>query len=251
MIKYVSSQIFDWDLRAESWSIQKDSWKIPYSYLQHAEELINANNNKHYLIDAISNIKRAIDHRVKEVSQDYKFKKLSSLIDVKGNMEVLKELELIKPKMVHDVMTLRNILEHQFSDPPNQARCLELAEVAWYFLKSTDYISRQISDGANFVDIYDENYCFGLDGSPKNDWLKTVSGWLPHDMVSDEEKDGFFAVEVIELKSGADQKKKCLDSNEILYNYYNSFDDLDVYLECNIIDYSQLVKFVRGYFQAI
>ncbi len=72
---YISKAVLTWEEVIETSENLKDEYKHAYSYLEHAEKLIQF-GEKGFLIDAIANLKRAVDHRIKQISTTYKIKKI-------------------------------------------------------------------------------------------------------------------------------------------------------------------------------
>ncbi|GAB1257718.1 hypothetical protein NBRC116494_22200 [Aurantivibrio plasticivorans] len=129
-------------------------WKRPYEYLDLAYRTLNNHLDNLELIDCVSNLKRAIDHRIKKISSDYKFKRLNVFNYSKGDLDKLTQLGLAKPAMLHQIRAIRNAIEHQFSEAPNKTRCSELADFTWYFLRATDEITRSMPTDIQFCDSY-------------------------------------------------------------------------------------------------
>jgi hypothetical protein len=155
---FISEVVLSWEPAVESSLYTGEDWAHPYSFLLHSEKLLSYAPEKHFLIDAVSNLKRAVDHRIKHISTTYKLKKTTCYSLKKNIWDTLAELEVIKPVMLGKLLEIRNEVEHQFPDPPSQARCIELSEFVWYFLRSTDSISKQVSDGPYLQESYDSPY---------------------------------------------------------------------------------------------
>lgn len=142
---YLKDDIFSWYPRTDSGSYAKQNgWNRPYNYLDIAYKIIETHSSSFELIDCVSNLKRAIDHRIKKISSDYQFKSLNRLGLPRENLQKLEMLGLAKPAIINTITSIRNVVEHQFEDPPGKDRCSELADFTWYFLKSTDGVCRDI-----------------------------------------------------------------------------------------------------------
>ncbi len=141
---WVSSEILNWDYYADSFTpCNNDNWKRSYEYWTHAEKLLsNANVDEFSRIDIISNLKRAINHRLALLSKVYNFNQ----IPIKDKpIELLEQLELygiVRHSMLKEILDTRNALEHKFTSPPEIDMCKNYCEICWYFLRLTDnYLS--------------------------------------------------------------------------------------------------------------
>lgn len=202
---FISQSVLEWEPLVESWEGINDEWEVPYSYYRHAEKLLE-NDQKHFLIDSVSNLKRAVDHRIKQITATYKIKKIPCFAETKSVLETLARLEVVKPLMLGQLLEIRNAVEHKFSEPPPLGRCKELAEFAWYFLRSTDPMAKQVSDGPYLSESYDGTYHAGFDAHPRNDWQRTLSVHLPQHLVSNAPTPGYFEIAPIEVTTGAELK---------------------------------------------
>ena len=135
--------------------LQKNNIDKPLQYLRHVEYLLAQDPTNGSLIDVISNLKRAADHRVKTLGVIYKAKTLSKKLDAKGNYDVLVKVGVIKPLMLGVLKEIRNSIEHQYSDAPSVKRCKELYELVWYFLKSTNRLVQKINHPMSFKEEWD------------------------------------------------------------------------------------------------
>lgn len=151
----LSSEVLDWEERADSSTLLGREYLVPYTYCRQAERLAE-NNTRHNLIDLISNLKRSIDHRIKHISSVYKIKKAPFFLN--SVSETLVSLDVVRPFMLKEIIAIRNAVEHQFADPPAHNRCVELIEVVWYFLKSTDQLAKQVSSGVILCSPHNDIY---------------------------------------------------------------------------------------------
>ena len=109
-----------------------------YAFINHAYELLNSNDEYSY-IDAISNLRRAVNFRISDI---YKNLGINSLkiteFKEKEKLEVLEYLGIVKPLLIKKLLSIRNNIDYRGSNPPTQLECSELADIVWYFYKSTD-----------------------------------------------------------------------------------------------------------------
>jgi hypothetical protein len=113
----------------------------PYEYWDHAVEIHELAARPLVRGDVISALKKAVDHRMRRLRDLYPLKTLTqSQLLPKGLLDRLEVLGVVRPLMLQRLMTLRNAMEHQFTDPPDARTCADLIDLVWYFLRSTDLL---------------------------------------------------------------------------------------------------------------
>lgn len=182
---YLSSDSLAWKKFDSGSSLcSDDKWKRCYLYWAHAERLLSHNDESLYLIDCVANLNRAIDHRLKLLASCYRLKKLPKFGQAKDTLGMLEDLNIARPYMLQQINSLRNLMEHQYTDPPNLNRCRELTELTWYFLKSTDSLCTEIKDSFEFeLDGDDASYWLAVNYGPDSDWRCEIRGWVSAQMV--------------------------------------------------------------------
>jgi hypothetical protein len=75
-------------------------------------------------------------------------------------------------------MEIRNEIEHEDKRPPKLERCLELLDVVWYFLRTTDRIVRVRTDTLLF-EAEDGPYWVEVNIQIKRTWKTSMRGWVP------------------------------------------------------------------------
>lgn len=135
---YLHPSIFQWSCSADSYTISTDP-KIRRSYdtLNHASSLIDGEINEFKLSDAVMNLKRAVNVRLKLLDELYEFSHVG-LLKKLGALERLEAVGLARPFLIRQLFELRNDIEHNDASPPIANRIKELIDIVWYFLKTTD-----------------------------------------------------------------------------------------------------------------
>jgi hypothetical protein len=243
--------VFTWEPQVESLSDTGDDWKHPYSYFRHSEKLLSGAPEKHYLIDTISNLKRAVDCRITHISTTYKIKKTAIYTPKKTIWDILTELEVIKPVMLAKLLEIRNAVEHKFSDAPTQACCVELAEFVYYFLRSTDSIAKRVSDGPILQESYNSSFRIYYNGNPGNEWESAMTAFLPKVLTSIVPKPDYFEVSETTLQSYSDYDYKlALSKDKVLISeMLNRFGDDDLAITGKLKDRNIELWFLRLYFR--
>lgn len=177
----------------------EEAWKRSYDIWKRANDLIERNESSFDLCDGVANLKRSLNHRLQLIEEIYHLKTIPFQGKPKGYLELLEKYNIVRPLVMKNLMTIRNEIEHNDSPPPEVERCRELVDIVWYFLKSTDAIV-QIQKDSVCLELFDngEETQYGCTVSPHYDVdvYFEVMGWFPQELVSEEEKVGYFKVEV-------------------------------------------------------
>ncbi len=198
---WLSYEIFDWDGTIQSSIyLDEDKWRRSYEIWNRASFLIEKNESQFDLIDGISNLKRSLNQRLLLIEDLYHFKSINFKNKPKGYLELLQCFDLVRPYIMKTLLYIRNDIEHNDTNPPEQSRCKELVDVVWYFLKSTDsYV--QIMNYDFIFKLYNNkneetHYWFSGELDYKNHENVTLSGWFPERIISNEERIGHFLIKV-------------------------------------------------------
>ena len=205
---FVSNDILKW--KASDFSFYDDEsmeWHKCYSYLEHSEKLLSISDSNHFNADVISNLKKAIDHRIKHLAKLYKLKALGRIFGLSKTYELLAELKVIRPVMLGKLLDVRNSLEHQFSEAPPVERCAEYLEFVWYFLKSTDSLAKEVRTDISLSHPEIEHLWLTFDISFDSEWSVIVSGWIPGELASEIAQAGTFKITASEWERGDDKLK--------------------------------------------
>lgn len=183
---WIDDTIFNWEVYSSSSSIMSNIHvKRAYEFWEHARTLLGDNASDFSKADAITNLKRSLNHRWQLIEKLYVLKKL---VPAKGNLERLEEFGLVRPYMLRQLLEIRNNIEHNDQKPPEINRCMELLDLTWYFLRSTDrLVINQIND-LLFSYLDDEGnetqYWIQLDIDFLSNHKMTINGWLPKAYIS-------------------------------------------------------------------
>jgi hypothetical protein len=172
---YITEGVFSWKATRDGGTIgHQEGWDTPYRYFDLAQRISDEHSDTFQLVDLVANLKRSIDHRLKKISRDYAFKRLNRFDFPKDTLGKLEQFGVVRPTMLKVISGLRNQIEHGFDTPPSLARCQELLDFTWYFLKSTDEICRLIPDRfylkQNHVLGYDSEIWLEFQVSPIDGW---------------------------------------------------------------------------------
>ncbi|MFQ3789541.1 hypothetical protein [Halomonas sp. A29] len=244
-------EILSWNPISQSSSITDGAgWKKPYSYLQHAERLLSHCCDEHYRIDCILNLNRAIDHRVKLLAALYRFKKIPVPEKPEKILDMLGYFGVARPAMLRELSSVRNLLEHQYKDPPPLRRCQELTEFTWYFLKSTDYLSTSVlQDFVLYPDDmqFSEQYWLEVSYGPDSEWKCSIRGRVPADFVGDESSGGW-----IVLASRLERKEKlskgCMVNDEL---EGEDMHENDLYIVADVLVGEQIYRDITGLYFSV
>lgn len=140
---YLSGDILDWQYYNENSSgvsyddeAQVIVWRA-HQIWRHANSLISSDCSDLSIADAITSLKRAVNHRLKALTRVYCFDALP-FTNQKKTLEKFQAYGLLRPPMLKDLFEVRNAIEHMDAPPPSVTACGRYVDIVWYFLKSTD-----------------------------------------------------------------------------------------------------------------
>jgi hypothetical protein len=198
---WISLDILAWETFSEAGDLCEDRQSLlrrPYELLHHAEDKLSRSPTELDLVDVITTLKRAAFHRKDSLEGLYELKRLPISGLPKDQLERLAFLGIIKPMVFRNLVDIRNCVEHQDAKPPGLARCKELAEYIWYFLRSTDRLLKETTSHYVLGDTDSEDpksYWIEMGNGPSKDWLVTVRGWLPSSLFAVSSRDRCCTIE--------------------------------------------------------
>ena len=172
---------------------------------EHARNCLERDNLTEFdRSDSISWLKRALNQRLKLIEDIYSLKNVALSDSPKGYLEYLATLNVVRPFMLKTLMAVRNDIEHNDAAPPDMERCLELLDLVWYFIRSTDELVKTQPSSVVFCGSYhgDSEPPYWISVAIKFDapYLIDVSGWVEATKYSNEYKDGWFEVSCVDAE---------------------------------------------------
>lgn len=201
---WLSEKVLDWE--ATNFSVsstEPHNFFRAYELLQHAESLITISTNNFQLADGISNLRRALNQRLKYIDELYSVS--AAFPKNFGFLECLHELGLARPFVIKQLLEIKNDIEHNDATPPTHARCLELLDMTWYLLKSTDSIcasrrtSLDLEQGETI--ICNSEYSLSIYPQQNKGCEIYFQGRFPATVISMEEQSGFFRFHCKEIRT--------------------------------------------------
>jgi len=231
---WLSPEFFDWNRNPLNPKTSQDGGFLkPYELLKHANKRLNEvddkenpNEENSTLGEVVYHLRRAIEHREKQLSEKFNLSELpfEEFPPSKKNPrteEKLIKLDVIKPILRRRLNRLRNIITHEQKDPysKDKSEIIELSEFTWYFIRSTDsFLAREVSgtifytpdfleddiagsgfdfDTFSYTDHFPYNGCFFISVFPKREWQVEIRGYeLPITLFSKQEKRGWLELVV-------------------------------------------------------
>jgi hypothetical protein len=187
---WLKKDIIEWQNISSTWyRVEEQKWKRAYIIWEHSRKLIEKNNNEFDLADGITNLKRSLNHRLKLIEEIYKLKSIEINNKPKGYLELLERFGLVRPLIMKKLLLIRNDIEHNDATPPTLERCMELLDVLWYFLKSTDSLVQMAKFSAEF-NMIDESgsethYDYTIRIDFENKGQSIITGWFPSEYISE------------------------------------------------------------------
>lgn len=171
--------------------------KRSYALWNHANTLIQNANTEFELEDGIIDLKRALNHRLKLIEQIYGFKQYIPEYKNIPYLEILERLSIIKPSLLKKLLIIRNNIEHNDDSAPEQERCLELSDIVWYFLKSTDQMCNLLYNDIECIDEENDNQFFSIKIDYEKPFNISIRGLLNKNDLSFSYTESFLELNVL------------------------------------------------------
>ena len=174
-----------------------------YELLTHTDKLLAlAEVDDMYLVDVVTTLKRCLSQRLKHLNRLYDFSSAPIHDRPKRLLDQLAGLNLVRPFLLQHLLEIRNAVEHEDTHPPPRQRCAELADVVWYFLRSTDSLIRRRT--STFV-----LECPNTTSGPESPWIEVDAlgsspwhfafrGLIPRGILSPEEVREWLQLELLD-----------------------------------------------------
>lgn len=137
---WINPEWFSWARYDQAAAHLDDATSRLYEIHQHACDRLANDPNGFDRVDAIMALRRVVGRRVKELKDIYQLRELPTGVKPKYDLELLEYFGIIRPFMLRQLINIRNLVEHEDSNPPSVDECLMFADLIWYFLRSTDVL---------------------------------------------------------------------------------------------------------------
>ena len=176
-------------------------WRRPYEIWSHAESLLQGDPSEFQRTDELTTLKRAIDRREQQLNTFHNFKRIPIADKPKGGLELLEYLGLIRPLMLQRLIKIRNAVEHEDTPPPTVQELRIFVEFVWYFLRSTDNNLRNPIEEFSLEPRESSPYGVEVRLSSKTNWIPKIRASVEPGMLSIEQKDGWFLINMIKIET--------------------------------------------------
>jgi len=202
---WLNNEVLLWKSKISSFiRTEGSSRERAYEILEHAESILRDSDSALHRGDCITNLKRAINHRLKSLNELYRFDEIFKNKKPKRLLEQLALLGIIKPMMLEKLILIRNEIEHEDKQPPSKERCQEFTELSWYFLKSTDRLVSYIPSSLNLVptDVRQSKYYWlEIRGDLLPGCDIDLRGWVQPKHLSKKEKPAWIKLQATEVET--------------------------------------------------
>lgn len=212
--------IFEWKSFVEGSSILgANSWERSYKIWSHAENILASPTTEMSRVDAVTTLKRAIEHRVRLLNRIYSFRNIPIKEKPARTFDQFEFLGIVRPVMLQKLIAIRNAVEHEDASPPNAETCEVFLEFAWYFLRSTDGIARTIVGEFSLQPMWDEElwgyYWLSVNMNLESCWIPGIRGWVTPYMISEEERTDWIALRLERTETRAALLEGLEDENDM------------------------------------
>ncbi len=132
---------------------------MPSEFIGYAEIDLQS-SSEHRFINALSNAKRALDCQADRLLKLFGFYKESQtkFWGFPRKMELIKEFEIIAPRVLNKINKTRNLMEHQYIKPKSD-EVEDFLDIVSLFIASTEhYVSSFIKDVTYINESGDKEY---------------------------------------------------------------------------------------------
>ncbi|MFK2905125.1 hypothetical protein ISP17_14270 [Dyella ginsengisoli] len=184
---YLSSEVYEWpfDAYERSGVDEIDFLFRGHTIWEHAAKRLEGDPTDLHRVDCIGALRRAINQRLKSLQSVYHFDKLPTNLAKRQLLERMQEFGLVRPTLLKELLEVRNLIEHQDSDPPSLEQCHRFVDIVWYFLKSTDELVTWSVDWIAYEEP-GENSKVLISVKPAENWAIRVDGTLRPDLLLEE-----------------------------------------------------------------
>ena len=175
-------------------------WERAYKIWAHAEEILEQHNDELHLVDTVTTLKRAMNHRLQFLKDTYSFKTIPVKSKPQRTIEQLAFWGIVRPTMLVQLIDIRNAVEHEDASPPAHERCLEFLDFVWYFLRSTDrlaiYPPKEVMFESKVYTESHDTYSLVLETNPQNNWTLNLGGWINASLLSESKRLDWFEIQL-------------------------------------------------------
>lgn len=172
-------------------------WRRPYEMLAHADRCLTGQPDEFARIDALTTVKRTIDHRVRILEEKHGLRDLPVRDKPSDILKIMEWVGLIRPTMLQKLIETRNAVEHQDQSPPNTYDSRVFADFAWFFLRATDVFVQRVVETFVFKrdhSVASQPHWIQFNVDPPGSWGARADGWLPPALISKQHVDGWLQV---------------------------------------------------------
>ena len=171
------------------------------------------------LTDCIGSLRRCLTQRNRFFEESYNLRETLEIGNRKHYLELLADLNVVRPTLLKDLLNVRNEIEYNDASPPGIEESKRMTDIVWYFLRSTDPLLktqrthielRKLDDQGEETPYFSTLY---IDYSPE--FEAKLSGWVTPDLISDTEVADHVAIEteIFHTREGHWGSENHLDKN--------------------------------------
>lgn len=220
----------------EGWSyIDLISSDKGYEIINHAYDLLKYNSSL-YNEDIISNLRKAVNLRTKDIDLNIGFNKIShwKTLNISKQWDRLECLGVVKSLLISKLIKIRNGVEYDGKKAPSVEECNELIDIVWYFYRSTDIFSKVKPDDCLIeYDINGKEYWLSIKFDFEKHELIKISGRFPDGFIG-ENAENKYSLNVYDFKMedcSIDNAKNDPKLGKVFYSGYIKTSEMINYVE--------------------
>jgi hypothetical protein len=260
-IVWISPSLLSWNLSAQGWKIVNErTWRESYDIWARADRTLRTSKTKFERLDGLKLLELAIDDRLRLLVDSYRLHEIPLHAAPSSTLELLEHLSILKLVLRHALLAIRTAVDRRQETPP-EAAYIELSELAWHFLRATDFLANRLLTEIGFKEPDEEFDYFSYEGwgrgvkfitGPESSWILAVEGTLSPDYISFSQHELWIPViaESLESRAGWMQRNRRLGFNPEQHIPHDEL--LDLFFAGRVSGTpDQELGIYRFYFQAI
>ena len=235
-IVWLSPDVLGWrPYLAESALGDPAAVRRAYAHWEHATRVLSGATTAFHHVDVITTLKRALDHRIRLLNDNYRWSSLTSVQLPKGMLQKLEYLGVARHAMVKRLTDLRNEVEHADREPPPFLECADYVELTWYFLRARDILAIRVPEKLELEPADGEvnGYQLVVRSGPVVDWRVEIEGVLGAQHIAAFMHDDWTRVELTRYETRGEWLARG-GRQPIAVVHHEALDPLDVFIKGTI-----------------
>ena len=200
MKRWISEDILSWHAyRAGGDSVSEEVIERSYQLLSRAEHFIGgASPSADDRADCVGSLRKSVTHRNRIFEEAYNLRGSFDIGKKKHYLQLLADFNIVRPMLLKGLLDIRNEIEYNDVEPPGVSECKKLADIVWYFLRSTDPLIRTTRSELELDRLTESGRRSPYGGSLDIKFSPLLNiqfaGWVTPEMISGSAQENFIEI---------------------------------------------------------